>query len=282
MNGLHELPLVIFTVLAQSVVGAFLLFSMVLFTTQDKFYRAYVHKAMFILLAMLGVGFIASLAHLGSPFRAFNSLNRVGESTLSNEIASGALFFAIVGLYWLLSVFDKLPKVFGSLLLVFASAVGLLFMYMMNMVYHISTVPTWDSHFTTWGFYLTVILSGFTLGYALLHTERSDGNSVSWVPTVVSIAALVASVVSMYQGFALGDIVTSAQKATALVPDFATLTALRFTLIGLAVVCLFYAVHKPSSIVTKIFAVLCILVGEMIGRTLFYGLHMTAGMAIGA
>ena len=46
MNGLHELPLVIFTVLAQSVVGAFLLFSMVLFTIQDKFYRAYVHLSL--------------------------------------------------------------------------------------------------------------------------------------------------------------------------------------------------------------------------------------------
>lgn len=282
MNGLHELPLVIFTVLAQSVVGAFLLFSIVLFTAQDKFYRGYVHKAMFVLLALLGGGFIASIIHLGSPLRAFNSLNRVGESMLSNEIATGALFFAIAGGYWLLAVLDKLPKAFGSLLLVLASVVGLAFMYMMNMVYHISTVPTWDSHFTTWGFYLTIILSGFTLGYALLHTERPDGKVISWVPMVVSIAALVAAVVAMYQGFTLAGTVTSAQKATALVPDFAMLTAVRFALIGCAVVLLFYALHKPSSIVTKILAVFCVLAGEMIGRTLFYGLHMTAGMAIGA
>ncbi|EJK16731.1 anaerobic dimethyl sulfoxide reductase subunit C, partial [Klebsiella pneumoniae subsp. pneumoniae KPNIH21] len=31
--------------------------------------------------------------HLGSPLRAFNSLNRVGASSLSNEIASGRIFF---------------------------------------------------------------------------------------------------------------------------------------------------------------------------------------------
>ncbi|MGC8401797.1 DmsC/YnfH family molybdoenzyme membrane anchor subunit [Enterobacter mori] len=29
--------------------------------------------------------------------RAFNSLNRVGASSLSNEIASGAIFFAVGG-----------------------------------------------------------------------------------------------------------------------------------------------------------------------------------------
>ncbi|MGY4677748.1 dimethyl sulfoxide reductase anchor subunit family protein [Pasteurella sp. P03HT] len=282
MNGLHELPLVIFTVLAQSVVGAFLLFSVVLFSTQDKHYRRYIHKAMFILLAVLGVGFIASVIHLGSPFRAFNALNRVGQSMLSNEIATGALFFAIAGLYWLFAIMEKLPKALESFLLVLASAVGIVFMYMMNQVYHISTVPTWDSSFTTWNFYLTIILAGFTLGYGLLHTERPEGNVISWVPTVVAMTALVAAIVVVYQGFTLGNIVTSVQTATALVPDFAVLSAIRFSLIGLAIVLLFYVVHKPSSMVSKLLAVCCVLAGEMLGRILFYGLHMTAGMAVGA
>ncbi|MDO5055336.1 MAG: dimethyl sulfoxide reductase anchor subunit family protein [Pasteurella oralis] len=282
MNGLHELPLVIFTVLAQSVVGAFLLFSMVLFTTQDVHYRRYVHKAMFVLLALLSIGFVASIAHLGSPLRAFNSLNRVGESMLSNEIATGALFFIFASVYWLFAMLDKLPKAVASLLLVLASAVGVIFMYMMNQVYHIATVPTWNTSFTTWGFYLTVILGGFTLGYALLHTERPDGKVIAWVPLTISITAFVAAIIAMYQGVALAGIVTPVQKASALVPDFAVLTALRFCLIGLAVVLLFYVVHKPTSIMSKIVAVFCVLAGEMIGRMLFYGLHMTAGMAVGA
>lgn len=40
----------------------------------------------------MGIGFMASVLHLGSPLRAFNSLNRVGASALSNEIAAGSLF----------------------------------------------------------------------------------------------------------------------------------------------------------------------------------------------
>ncbi len=55
----------------------------------------------------MGIGFIASMLHLGSPMRAFNSLNRVGASALSNEIASGSIFFAVGGIGWLLAMLKK-------------------------------------------------------------------------------------------------------------------------------------------------------------------------------
>ena len=102
--GLHELPLVFFTVLAQSAVGAWLVFTFVLLGEKNDKSRAYIHKAMFVILSILGLGFIASVMHLGTPVRAFNSLNRVGESMLSNEIASGAVFFGLAGLYWLIAI----------------------------------------------------------------------------------------------------------------------------------------------------------------------------------
>ncbi len=107
--GLHELPLVFFTVLAQSAVGAWLVFTFVLLGEKNDKSRAYIHKAMFVILSILGLGFIASVMHLGTPVRAFNSLNRVGESMLSNEIASGAVFFGLAGLYWLIAILGKMP-----------------------------------------------------------------------------------------------------------------------------------------------------------------------------
>ncbi|MDT1838001.1 dimethylsulfoxide reductase, partial [Acinetobacter baumannii] len=56
-------------------------------------------RNMFFIWLLMGIGFLASVMHLGSPLRAFNSLNRIGASALSNEIASGALFFAVGG-FW--------------------------------------------------------------------------------------------------------------------------------------------------------------------------------------
>lgn len=58
----------------------------------------------------MGLGFLASIMHLGSPMRAFNSLNRVGASALSNEIAAGSVFFAVGGIWWLVAVLGKMPR----------------------------------------------------------------------------------------------------------------------------------------------------------------------------
>lgn len=91
-SGWHEWPLIIFTVLGQCVVGGFIVLALALIKgdlTREQQQR--VVRSMFGLWVLMGVGFIASTLHLGSPMRAFNSLNRVGASSLSNEIASGAL-----------------------------------------------------------------------------------------------------------------------------------------------------------------------------------------------
>ncbi|SUG55583.1 dimethyl sulfoxide reductase subunit H [Salmonella enterica subsp. diarizonae] len=63
-------------------------------------------RSMFFLWLVMGLGFLASIMHLGSPMRAFNSLNRVGASALSNEIAAGSVFFAVgaSGGWWRYSV----------------------------------------------------------------------------------------------------------------------------------------------------------------------------------
>lgn len=50
------------------------------------------------------------------------------------------------------------------------------------------------------------------------------------------------------------------------------LTALHFCLIGLAVVPLFYVVHKPTSIMSKV--VFCVLTSEMIGLMLMLAAYL--------
>ena len=94
----HELPLIIFTVLAQTSVGAFLVLGTLLLTKRIPVnIEQRLHKAMFVLWGLMGLGFVASVLHLGSPQRAMNALNMVGNSWLSNEIATGSLFFALGG-----------------------------------------------------------------------------------------------------------------------------------------------------------------------------------------
>ncbi|HCN7150377.1 TPA: dimethyl sulfoxide reductase anchor subunit, partial [Escherichia coli] len=89
-NGWHEWPLVIFTVLGQCVVGALIVSGIGWFAAKNDADRQRIVRGMFFLWLLMGVGFIASVMHLGSPLRAFNSLNRIGASGLSNEIAAGS------------------------------------------------------------------------------------------------------------------------------------------------------------------------------------------------
>ena len=165
-SGWHEWPLMIFTVFGQCVAGGFIVLALALMKGQlprEKQQR--IVLSMFALWVLMGIGFIASTMHLGSPMRAFNSLNRVGASSLSNEIASGAIFFAVGGIGWLLAVTNKLSCVLRSVWLVVTAVLGVVFVWMMVRVYNtIDTVPTWYTIWTPLSFFLTLFIGGPLLG----------------------------------------------------------------------------------------------------------------------
>ncbi len=281
MNGTDELPLVIFTVFAQSVVGAFFILSLVLNRTSlTSNCRNQANKSILVLLILLGIGFIASLSHLGSPTRAFNSLNRIGSSMLSNEIATGGAFFAMLGLYWLLAMTNKLSKSFEKLLLTITVIIGLIFMYMMNQVYHIRTVPTWDNIYTSANFYLTVIIGGLSLFFVLMYNDSQQAkNNLKYLPYIVAGTIFISAIFYVYQSVNLGSISNSIIRGSDLVPDFAHLSALRFLLLSVGVLSIFAYNKYPHQKWLKSSVILFILAGEMVGRTLFYAMHTTVGFA---
>ena len=283
-SGWHEWPLMIFTVFGQCVAGGFIVLALALMKgglSNEQQQR--VVLSMFGLWVLMGIGFIASTMHLGSPMRAFNSLNRIGASSLSNEIASGALFFAVGGIGWLLAVVKKLPAGLRSLWLVATMVLGILFVWMMVRVYNtIDTVPTWYTVWTPLSFFLTLFLGGPLLGYLLLRVAGVDGWAMRLLP-VVTLLALVASViVALMKGSELPMIHSSIQQASALVPDYGSLMASRVVALVLALACWVVPLLKgyQPAVPLLSLALVLVLVGEMVGRGIFYGLHMTVGMAI--
>ncbi|ENQ2629342.1 dimethyl sulfoxide reductase anchor subunit, partial [Klebsiella pneumoniae] len=274
----------VFTVFGQCVVGGFIVLALALMTGKlSREQEQRVVGSMFGLWVLMGIGFIASTMHLGSPLRAFNSLNRVGASSLSNEIASGAIFFAVGGIGWLLAVCKKLPAGLRSLWLVVTMVLGVIFVWMMVRVYNtIDTVPTWYTVWTPLSFFLTLFIGGPLLGYLLLRVAGVDGWALRLLPVVSLLALLVSIMVVVMQGSELATIRSSVQQASALVPDYGLLMAWRVVLLALALAC--WCVpqisgRKPAVSLLGLAFVL-ILAGEMIGRGVFYGLHMTVGMAV--
>ncbi|HBV0667467.1 TPA: dimethyl sulfoxide reductase anchor subunit, partial [Klebsiella pneumoniae] len=274
----------VFTVFGQCVVGGFIVLALALMTGKlSREQEQRVVGSMFGLWVLMGIGFIASTMHLGSPLRAFNSLNRVGASSLSNEIASGAIFFAVGGIGWLLAMCKKLPAGLRSLWLVVTMVLGVIFVWMMVRVYNtIDTVPTWYTVWTPLSFFLTLFIGGPLLGYLLLRVAGVDGWALRLLPVVSLLALLVSIMVVVMQGSELATIRSSVQQASALVPDYGLLMAWRVVLLALAQAC--WCVpqirgRKPAVSLLGLAFVL-ILAGEMIGRGIFYGLHMTVGMAV--
>lgn len=230
---------------------------------------------------VMGLGFLASIMHLGSPMRAFNSLNRIGASGLSNEIAAGSVFFAVGGIWWLIAVLGKMPLALGKFWLLVSMVLGIVFVWAMTRVYLIDTVPTWYTGYTTLAFFLTVLLSGPLFAALLLRASRVTFNGALFAS--ISVLALLASVaVIVLQGMSLATIHSSVQQASALVPDYASLQVWRVVLVAAGLGCWICPLvrRKAPHVAGLLVGLLLVLGGEIIGRGLFYGLHMTVGMAV--
>ncbi|EHM47103.1 DMSO reductase, anchor subunit DmsC [Yokenella regensburgei ATCC 43003] len=274
----------IFTVFGQCVAGGFIVLALALMKGGlDNQQQKRVVLSMFGLWVLMGLAFIASTLHLGSPLRAFNSLNRVGASSLSNEIASGALFFAVGGIGWLLALSGKLSVALRNVWLVLTMVLGVAFVWMMVRVYNtIDTVPTWYSVWTPVGFFLTLLIGGPLLGYLLLRAAGVSGWAMRLLPVLTLVGLVISVMMSLMQGAELATIHSSIQQASALVPDYGTLMAWRVVAIVVALVCWVAPQLKgyQPAIPLLSLAFVLVLVGELIGRGVFYGLHMTVGMAI--
>ena len=282
-NGWHEWPLMVFTVLGQCVAGGFIVMALALLTgVSERAQQKRVHWTMIVLWVLMGIGFMASVLHLGSPLRAFNSLNRIGDSALSNEIASGSLFFAVGGFWWLITVLGKMPQALGKIWMVLTMILGVFFVWMMCKVYLIDTVPTWYSVYTPLSFFLTMFIGGPLLGYLLLRVAGVTGWGMRILPAISLLAVVVSTAVVLLQGMSLATIHSSIAQASNLVPQYGTLMSWRLLALAAALVCWIVPQLKGgmASPAALTFALVLMIAGELIGRGVFYGLHMTVGMAI--
>ncbi|RUT65856.1 dimethylsulfoxide reductase [Morganella morganii] len=281
--GLHEWPLMFFTVIGQSVAGAFVLMTAVLLcSVMPEGQRYKITLSMFGLWALMGAGFMLSMMHMGSPLRAFNSMLRFGHSALSNEIVNGSVFFAAGGFYWLLSALKKLPRAADKPFLLLVSVLAVVFIYAISRVYQIETVPTWFNHYGSLQFILTSLIAGPVLAALLLRIAGVDLTRCRLLLLVSLLAAVAGCIVAIAQGFDLGTIRSSVQRASDLVPDYPLLSGLRFVMIfaGLGVWGIFVTKLRNPPVILMLLAFVLVFLGEFTGRGLFYGMHMTAGMAV--
>ncbi|RIH71285.1 dimethylsulfoxide reductase [Vibrio splendidus] len=278
----HEWSLIFFTVLAQTAVGGYLLIgarALVLGHDEEKLNSYKV--PMFILWALMGLGFMFSTTHLGSPLRAFNAFNQLGSAWLSNEVFFGAAFFAVGGLQWLLSVLKKGGVAIQKALMVGATVLGVIFMYAMINVYMINTVPTWDNIYTPLSFIMTMVVGGLLLSQFVIVLANDSRFTVDRNITMLAVIAVAISLlVTVGKLNLIGDIQTSAAKASELVDGLGSYVILQVALLMASLLIWILPMLNKAKVnpVNLGLALVLFLASELIGRGLFYSLHMTSGL----
>lgn len=263
MFGFTEFPLVIFTVLAQTAVGAYCLLCCPLMRSSSSKELA---GRLWWLVAFLATGFAASIFHLGEPMRAFYVFTRVGESWLSTEIASGSAFLGLLTVYCLAA--QKFALWFKRLYLLLLLLVGGVFILAMISLYQIPSVPTWNTHFTALHFVLTAILAGTVLAAMVL----AGPHAYSRLFWGYCSALVITAIVSFYQIFELAPLRNGVSSIAALLPDYPLAISLRFGLLLLGA----WAFWARKGIL----ALFLVIAAELLGRSLFYGIFLSSGTTL--
>ncbi|MCV0020190.1 dimethyl sulfoxide reductase anchor subunit [Mobiluncus curtisii] len=163
---MEELPMILFTVIAQMAIGAFWALGFVqllgrLRKLPGEAIDRVTDTSLFAVGPLLVLGFFAAFFHLNDPFHAPFTLLHVGSSWLSRELLSGVLFggfgFVFAACQW-----NKwLTRTLRDALAVLTALSGLALLAAMSGVYcTVKTIPAWHTPAIPVFFFASALLTG--------------------------------------------------------------------------------------------------------------------------
>lgn len=254
---MHELPLVFFTVFAQASAG--LLIVMVI--NQCLCRHDLNDKARFatsiLSLVLVGVAGFSALLHLGQPFRAINALFGSGRSPMSNEIVScgvyGGLLFVSVTVAYLRPAMTPVITIVRLL----AAIAGMVLLILIPKVYTLTTIPQWDTPYTS----IQMILAALTTGGTLAMIWQP--NRFNLLITTIGVISGVA-IVPGYMAYLSDTVPQMLQHGMGFWNT-------KFALYAVALVLAVFSYRKPTKSLA-ISASVIFLIAELCGRIAFYDL----------
>jgi anaerobic dimethyl sulfoxide reductase subunit C (anchor subunit) len=292
-----EWPLIAFTLLSQTAVGFFLLFTVPLALSGTGTGAADVRllrlRSLFIVLILLAAAAALSFFHLGNPLAAYRALNNVRTSRLSREIFFELLLIfliAVVGwLEWRRLGSQDLRL--GLYLLAALAGVGLI--WSMAGIYRLEAVPVWNNAMTPFSFFMTAFVLG-ALGSAAapaFKLLREGEGAPPFAGRLPWNAAALAFLVLNFAGVVLFDphfgIRRLGRRGFGTKPSrvFALLYGLRLAFLLTAAVAVVPPILAKSPLTPgspvqhlMIWAFAAALVSETLGRVLFYALFEKDGL----
>lgn len=186
-----ELPMILFTVLAQMSVGAFLWLGAIDLLAPLRFERKVVSRvvepAIYAIGPTLVVGLFASIFHMNDIFNMFNVVRHWDSSWLSREIIFGVGFAGAGFVFAVMQWFHLATQTARRILAGVTALLGIGLLWSMSAIYStLVTVPAWNTWVVPFQFFATaILLGGLAVGSAmmihiLVRTRRGkNGKSTS-------------------------------------------------------------------------------------------------------
>jgi len=305
--NIREWALPVYTILIQLTVGAITVLWILRQLTYSKFNHEDMEKItrnpILVIVFTVFVAMIGAHFHLSKPFLSFYASRNFMHSWLSREIVFTMLFFLATLSILFLDRYYKERRALITRAGWIAIGFGITLVYCMARIYMLPTQVAWNSPWVVVSFFATTILLGtmtiisllvLDLNFSELQKSADIGireqiikHSLGWMILVVVIGVIISLLVNIFQVMELsqGDQI-SRTSLQLLLELYAPLLVLRVVTVIAAPVWLGYAafqMYKKYAALEKLLlpvyiSCLMILVGEIIGRFLFYATHIRVGI----
>lgn len=172
----HELPMILFTVIAQMSVGTFIALGIMELTLSHRHDKTVVRRITEPVLYAIGpalvLGLIVSMFHMNDVTNVINVIRNWDTSWLSREIIFGMGFAGLGFLFAILQWFRIGSEMLRRILGLLTAVVGIALVWSMAMIYRsLEVVPAWNTWIVPFHFFMTtVILGALAVGCALMFT----------------------------------------------------------------------------------------------------------------
>lgn len=305
--NVREWALPVYTILMQLAVGSLFVLWMIRIMANSKFSHQEIDRIIrnpIIVIAFTAVvAMSGSHFHLSKPFHSFLAVLNFKSSWLSREIVFTVLFFLTTMSLLYLTYFRvhhrRLITTLGWLAILF----GIILIYCMARIYLLPTQAAWNSSTVIVSFYTTSLVLGvmaiaclMVLDLKFAEIQKTDDVSLrvevirylfgglTLMTSLLVIVRILTLYLQMHQ-LSQGDLIARTSLRL-LLELYQPLLILRVIVLLFAAIYFATSVYRilrsqlpPQNLMLPVYlSCLLILVGEILGRFLFYATHIRVGI----
>lgn len=296
----REWALLAFTILGQAAAGLMIILMVIRTYVAGKagieLADQLTARPAYMVVPIMAAAFLASLFHLGSPLNILRALPNLGTSWLSREVVLAVVFVVFAAIYafmqWRKVGSEGARTAIGWIAAVFAVA----YVYAMSMVYMIPTQPAWNTLATPLTFFTgSLLLGALAMAVALVTAPTgNDKELTTLVHTILQGLAITAIVLlgiqflvlPIYIAYLSTQGTAGLQSLELMISSYGSVLFFRLLLIFAGAGVLAAYLYRNASVTGKektlaslaYSAFVLALVGEVLGRFIFYATHYRIGI----